>query len=58
MGQYSSADMLEIYIQPLLGGPVIKTHVKRHGPGSDCLKSLVINGSFEGTICDELLTVG
>lgn len=58
VGQYKSANMLEIYVQPLAVGEVLQTQVKRHGPGPDYLKSLVISGTFSGTICDEVLTTG
>jgi hypothetical protein len=58
VGLYDSSDMLEIYVQPMINGTVMETGVKRHGPGPDCPKSLVITGSFDGTIYDEVLTTG
>jgi hypothetical protein len=58
VGQSNSSCLLEIYIHPMVFGTILTTEVERHRPGPDCLKSLVITGSFDGIICDEVVTTG
>jgi hypothetical protein len=55
VGEYNSADYHEIYIQLPVDVPDLDSGILRNGPGPDCTKSLVITGSSEGVICDEVV---
>lgn len=57
VGEYAADDMLEYYVQPPNGSIVI-SNIHREGQGPDCAKSLIITGSLEGAICDELVPRG
>jgi hypothetical protein len=57
VGEYAAAEVHEVFVQPPLG-TTLKTAIQREGPGSDCAKLLVVTGSMEGAICDELVQTG